>query len=288
MNGLPKNEGVSIMELSGFETYLMREERSENTISCYLRDVRSFLEWYDGDFARLSELELIRYKKYLNAKERTVITANRKLASVNAFCRYLYDARVLPEAYAAKLTKNRDKPEYKGLPADELRALRKRIHVDGNAMHICIIELLLGTGIRVSELAGLTLSDITLGEDSHIRVLGKGYVNRTLPLNDDAQDAVARYLAARGEACTDRLLLGQRGAIGRGAIELILAKYGEALGIAVTPHKLRHSLAYKLIKGGTPMTTIQQILGHESILTTNLYTQTTEQDKVEALAALAW
>lgn len=276
------------MELSGFETYLMREERSDNTISCYLRDVRAFLEWYDGDPAGVSELELIRYKKWLNAKEKTVITANRKLASVNAFCRYLYDARVLPEAYAAKLTKNRDKPEYKGLPARELCALRERIHAGGNRMHICIIELLLGTGIRVSELAGLTLSDITLGEQSHIRVLGKGSVNRTLPLNAAAREAVVQYLAVRDEAATDRLLLGQRGAIGRGAVELILGKYGAELGIAVTPHKLRHSVAYTLIKGGTPMTTIQQILGHESILTTNLYTQTTEQDKVDALAALAW
>ena len=278
-----------MLDLQGFETYLMREERSDNTIACYQRDVRAFLEWYsDNNLQRLSELDLIRYKKYLNAKERTVITANRKLASVNAFCRYLYGARVLPETYAAKLTKNRDRPEYKGLPVDDLRRLRECIHTAGDPMHICIIELLLGTGLRVSELAGLTLHDLTLEDTPHIRVLGKGSVNRTLPLNAAALTAVETYLKVRSEAATDRLLLGQRGPLGRGAIEIILAKYGEELGIRVTPHMLRHSLAYQLIKGGTPMTTIQQILGHESILTTNLYTQTTAQDKADALTRLAW
>jgi site-specific recombinase XerD len=280
---------LRMLDLQGFERYLMRKERSGNTISCYLRDVRVFLEWLGNfDLQKLGEIDLIHYKKYLNAREKTVITANRKLASVNAFCRYLYDARILSEVYTVKLTKNRDKPEYKGLPATELHDLRERIHASSNLMHICIIELLLGTGLRVSELAGLTLNDITLEENPHIRVLGKGLVSRTLPLNAAARVAVEQYLKVHGAVATDRLLVGQRGPLGRGAIEIILAGYGGELGIKVTPHMLRHSLAYQLIKSGVAMTTIQQILGHESILTTNLYTQTTAQDKADALAALAW
>jgi site-specific recombinase XerD len=277
-----------MLDLQGFEAYLMREERSENTIACYLRDVAAFLQWYEGGWESIQEMTLISYKRTLNQKENSVITANRKLASVNAFCRYLYDARMLPEVYAVKLTKNRDRPEYKGLPVAELHDLRERILESGNAMHICIIELLLATGIRVSELTGLTLSDIMLGEQSRIRVLGKGNAYRTLSLNDAAIAALEAYLAVRGVADTDRLLVGQRGALGRGAVEIILGNYGDALGIKVTPHRLRHSLAYQLIKGGIAITTIQQILGHESILTTNLYTQTTAQDKADALAALAW
>lgn len=277
------------MDLENFETYLMKEERSDNTISCYKRDVKSFLAWLDKDITKVNEFDLIRYKKYLNAKEKTVITANRKLASVNAFCRYLYDARLIAESYNVKLTKNRDKREYKGLTPEELNRLHNYILGTGNLLHICIIELLMGTGIRVSELTGLTLNDISLDENnSYIKVLGKGNINRTLPLNRETRRAVANYIDCRGEKRTQSLLVGQRGALGRGAVEIILGKYGEKLGIDITPHKLRHSLAYKLIKAGTPMTTIQQILGHESILTTNLYTQTTEQDKVEALADLVW
>jgi len=277
-----------MLDLQGFELYLMRKERSVNTIACYLRDVRAFLQWYDSDWGSIHTMTLITYKRFLNQKERSIITANRKLAGVNAFCYYLYDAQALPEVYTVKLTRNRDKPEYKGVPVDDLRRLREYIHETDNPMHICIIELLLGTGLRVSELAGLTLKDIELEENPRIRVLGKGCINRTLPLNAAARAAVEQYLEVRGENATQCLLLGQRGPLGRGAIGIILGNYGDKLGIKVTPHMLRHSLAYQLIKGGVAMTTIQQILGHESILTTNLYTQTTAQDKADALASLAW
>lgn len=277
------------MDLYEFELYLMREERSINTISCYKRDVKAFVGWYSRELSNITEFDLIGYKRYLITKEKTVITANRKIASVNAFCRYLYDARILPEAYAAKLVKNRDKPEYKGIPVEELHRLREHILQKGSLLHVCIIELLLGTGIRVSELTGLTLNDINITENNgSIRVIGKGLVNRTLPLNAAARQALGQYLLVRCESGTQRLLLGQRGAIGRGAVEIILSKYGDELGIKVTPHMIRHSLAYQLIKKQTPMTTIQQILGHESILTTNLYTQTREQDKADALESLVW
>lgn len=276
-------------DLSGFETYLMREERSENTIACYLRDVKQFFTWFDRDVRQVTELDLIAYKRFLNQKETTVITANRKLASVNAFCRYLYDARLIPEAYAAKLTKNRDKREYKGITPEECRQLRNGILAKGNPMHTCIVELLMATGIRVSELCGLTVGDLHLDTDSPtVRVLGKGMAYRTIPLNRAAVKAVASYIGDRQTEPTQRLLQGQRGALGRGAVEIILSKYGAELGIEVTPHKLRHSLAYTLVKSGTAMTTIQQILGHESILTTNLYTQTRQQDMAEALAGLSW
>lgn len=276
-----------MFDLTGFEEYLMKEERSDNTISCYLRDVSAFLEWHEKEVREINPFTLLNYKKYLNRKEQTIITSNRKLASVNAFCRYLYDARIIDEAYTVKLTKNRDKCQYKGVPEQGLRLIREDILQSGNEMHICIVEVLLGTGIRVSELAELTLQDIHL-EDDYLRIIGKGTVNRTMPLNQETKAALVAYLAVRKEHASDRLLIGQRGPIGRGAIYLILKQYGEQEHVKTTPHMLRHSLAYNLIKNGTPMTTIQQILGHESILTTNLYCQTTEQDKAEALAKIEW
>lgn len=278
-----------MLDLRDFELYLMKEERSDNTISCYLRDVKAFMTWYGEEVRTINEFALIAYKKYLIAAEKTIITSNRKLASVNAFCRYLYDVRIINEAYVVKLTKNRDKSHYKGVPEPELKVIREDIFKSNNMMHICIVEVLLGTGIRVSELAELTLNDIHISEDtSYLRIIGKGTVNRTMPLNKAAREAIEDYLKVRKESKSNRLLIGQRGPIGRGAIYLILKNYGEQEHMKTTPHMLRHSLAYKLIKTGTPMTTIQQILGHESILTTNLYTQTTEQDKVEALEGIEW
>ena len=87
-----------MLDLQGFQIYLMRLERSENTIGSYIRDAEAFLRWYDDEPESIQEMTLIHYKRYLNQQEKSVITANRKLASVNAFCWYLHDAGILPEA----------------------------------------------------------------------------------------------------------------------------------------------------------------------------------------------
>ena len=195
----------------------------------------------------------------------------------------------MADIYALKLIKNRDKGEYKGLQANDLSLLRDNIHKKGNKQHICIIEVLLATGVRVSELCSLRLQDITITQDkNHIKVIGKGSINRTIPLNTDAIKAIEDYIHVRPETLQNNLLIGQRGAYNRNAINLILETYGSKIGVKVTPHRLRHSFGYKLIKSGTPITLIQDLLGHSSILTTIRYTQTTEQDKVDALNGLVW
>ena len=218
-----------------------------------------------------------------------VVTANRKVASVNALCKWLYESGSNADKINIKAVKNRDARQYKGLEEKDLRKLRAEIHRNRNPLHICIIEILLGTGLRVSELCGLKLQDIELSErKGTIKIIGKGNIHRTLPLNKDVRKAIQDYLDARPANDSDFLLIGQRGAFNRNAINLILEKYGQRVSVDVTPHRLRHSLGYRLVKEGRAITTIQEILGHESILTTNLYTVTTEQDKVEALEALEW
>lgn len=275
-------------KLRDFTLYLMREERSENTIACYNRDIKSFATWLNKPFDETDEFDLIAYKKYLLEREKTAITANRKLASVNAFFKFLFDTKETEILLNIRLIKTRDKAKFKGLLSDTVDLFRKAVYEGGNEMHICIAELFLCDGVRVSELAGLTLDNIVISEnDNHIRILGKGMVDRTLPLSARAKDAILSYLEVRKDSPSNRLLIGKRGALGRGAIEIIIGKYAKMVGTHFTPHTLRHTLGYKLITSGTPITTIQTILGHESILTTLLYTQTTEKDKADALES-AW
>ncbi len=282
-----------MLDLSGFEVYLRSQERSKNTISCYIRDSKAFIEWYgsrtDCGIDKLIELDAIEYKKHLLSTSESVVTANRKIASINAFCKWLYESGTTPEEVSIKAVKNRDARQYKGLQEKDLRKLRAEIHRNRNKTHICIIEILLGTGLRVSELCNIKLKDIDMSErKGTIRVIGKGNVNRTVPLNKDVRKAIQDYLAVRPADESDFLLIGQRGALKRNAINLILEKYGDRVSVEVTPHSLRHTLGYKLVKEGTAITTIQQILGHDNIMTTNLYTVTTEQDMSESLEALEW
>lgn len=282
-----------MVDMSGFEVYLRSEERSKNTIGCYIRDSKVFIDWYssrtDCGLDKLIELDAIEYKKHLLNTNESVVTVNRKIASINAFCKWLYESGTTPEEVSIKAVKNRDARQYKGLEQKDLRKLRAEIHRNRNNMHICIIEILLGTGLRVSELCNIRLSDIDISErKGTIRVIGKGNVNRTIPLNKDVRKAIQDYLAIRPTNNSDFLLIGQRGALKRNAINLILEKYGNRISVEVTPHSLRHTLGYKLVKEGTAITTIQQILGHDNIMTTNLYTVTTEQDMSDSLDALEW
>lgn len=288
-----KKEGcVGMFDLKGYELSLYKAEFSQNTVSCYIRDTKEFLKWLEGRNKHITEIDeflLIKYKKHLMDNNKSILSTNRKLASLNSFCKFLYSDLVLEEIFTIKLIKNRDKGEYKGLQPNDLHRLREEIHQQGNKQHICIFELLLATGIRVSELCDLRLQDIIITDSKrYIKVVGKGSVNRTIPINNDARTAIEEYIKVRPETTADNLIIGQRGAYNRNAINLILEKYGNKLGIKVTPHNLRHSFGYKLITNGTPITMIQDLLGHSSILTTIRYTQTTEQDKIDALNGLTW
>lgn len=278
--------------IQGFEAHLRSKDRSNNTISCYLRDTVAFMAWYRGKteygLDKLIELDGVEYKKYLQAIDQSVVTINRKLASINVFCRWMLKQGYIREEIRIEPIRNRDVRQYKGLEDKDLWKLRNEIHRLGNRMHICMIEILIGTGVRVSELVGIRLKDIELSERmGKLRILGKGNAQRTLPMNKDVRKALTRYLEIRIESESEYLFIGQRGAFERNAVNLILNKYGDRVHVKVTPHMLRHTLGYRLVKS-TPLTTIQQILGHDHVSTTNIYTLTTEKDMAEALANIEW
>ena len=279
--------------INGFEDYLKAKDKSINTISCYIRDTKAFIKWYEGrtdaGIESVIELDLVEYKKHLQSSSEAVITINRKLASINSFIKYMHQEGIINEAISVGIIKDKDKKQFKGIEDRELWKLRNEIHRSGNQMHICIIEVLLQTGIRVSELVNIKLKDMKISErKGSLQVIGKGNAKRTLPLNKDARKAIEKYLEVRQNNDSEYLFIGQRGAIKRNAVNLILNKYGERVQIKVTPHMARHTLGYHLVKKQVEITTIQQILGHESIVTTNLYTRTPEKDMVDALEGLEW
>ncbi len=279
--------------INGFENYLKAKDKSINTISCYIRDTKAFIKWYEGrtdsGIEKVIELDLVEYKKHLQGSGDEVITINRKLASINSFLKYMHQEDIINEVISVGIIKDKDKKQFKGIEDKELWKLRNEIHRSGNQMHICIIEVLLQTGIRVSELVNIKLKDMKISErKGSLQVIGKGNAKRTIPLNKDARKVIEKYLEVRQDDDSEYLFIGQRGSIKRNAVNLILNKYGERVQIKITPHMARHTLGYHLVKKQVEITTIQQILGHESIVTTNLYTRTPEKDMVDALEGLEW
>jgi integrase/recombinase XerD len=147
-----------------------------------------------------------------------------------------------------------------------------------------ILELLYGAGLRISELVGLDVDDVDL-EDAAVRVLGKGSKERLVPIGRMARDAVAAYLTrGRPALATGRsrgaLFLNTRGGrLTRQSCSRLLDAHRTRAGITrvVTPHDLRHSFATHLLEGGADVRVVQELLGHASVATTQVYTLVTNE-----------
>lgn len=277
----------------GFKIWLMERGKSDNTISCYIRDVKQFRGYasiygFDG-VCDVPQIFLQHFKKFQKGTGASITTINRRFASINTFYKYLYQQGFNDEEIKVEPYKDKNIKQYKGLTEQQLWKLRNEIYKSKNKMHICIFEMLINTGIRVSELVGIKVSDMEISQrKGSLTVIGKGEVVRTIHLNKTARNAITKYLKVRRNDWSEYLFVGQRGNLKRNAVNVILKKYGDRIGIKVTPHMTRHTLGYNLIKQGTAITTIQQILGHENIQTTNRYTLTVELDVNEALEKLEW
>ncbi len=152
-----------------------------------------------------------------------------------------------------------------------------------------LLNLLLYAGLRVAEAAALQVNDLTIGERSGKVIVraGKGRKYREVPLHREARRALRDYLAVRPSGQGDSLFLGQRGPLSERGIQLRLVALGKAAGVEVTPHVLRHTFGTRLLReADADLVTVSQLMGHESVVTTTLYTQPTEADLAEAVEGM--
>jgi integrase/recombinase XerD len=210
----------------------------------------------------------------------------RALSSVRAFHRFLLregQVRTDPTAPVVRPKLPRSLP--KPLSVEEVA--RVLAAPDGSAKGLrdrAVLETLYGAGLRISELVGLDVDDVDLEEGS-VRVLGKGGKERDVPIGRYARDAVSAYLTrVRPQFATPRsrsaLFLNQRGGrLTRQGCAGILAARAEEAGIGkkVSPHTLRHSFATHLLEGGADIRVVQELLGHASVATTQVYTLVTKE-----------
>lgn len=216
----------------------------------------------------------------------------RKEASLRSFFHYLFaKAEVLdddPMKSVDSPKRRQTQPRY----LTEQEAVRLLSAVDGghSARDYCILTLLLNCGLRVSELTGIDMGDIR--EDGTLRVHGKGGKTRTLYLNDACVAALARYLPLRPQILgPDRnaLFLSQKQCrMSSDAVQSLVKKYLKAAGIdpkGLSPHKLRHTAATLMLRSGVDVRTLQEVLGHSSISTTQIYTHIDNEGLRVAAAA---
>jgi len=273
-------------ELSQFLTSLKHEKNaSPHTISSYRRDLLQLAVFLEERKVKLKEVDNIVLRGFLavlQEKKNKKSTIARKLASIRTFFQFCIKMKWLednPAKVVATPKQERHVPSF--LSEDEMAEF---LDIPDSRQPLdlrdkCLLELLYATGIRVSELVGINLEDVDFTERL-IRIRGKGKKERLVPFGKKAEDSLASYIRARrellkGEGDDAALFLNYRGErLTSRSVERIVDKYIRitALQRKISPHSLRHSFASHLLSRGADLRVIQELLGHESLATTQKYT----------------
>jgi integrase/recombinase XerD len=271
---------------------------SDHTLKAYRRDLLRYVSFLSGrGITEVNEVEESTVRSFAASLSASThgpdelpyraTSVARTLSTVRSFHRFLLREGVAERDPAAglrqpKLPRSLPHP----LSVDEVGRLLDA-PAPGTPVGLrdrALLELLYGSGLRVSELVGLDVDDVDL-EEGAVRVLGKGGKEREVPLGTFGRDAVRTYLTrARPVFAHERsggaVLLSQRGGrLSRQSVNRILAAHVAAarIGRRVTPHSLRHSFATHLLEGGADVRVVQELLGHASVATTQIYTLVTEE-----------
>lgn len=264
-------------------TYVALRNFAEATRRGYASDLRHFLAYLSTTLGIESANEVRRSHLYhylaeLDKRGRAGATRARKIAAIKSFFGYLEDIGAISVNPAQRIPRPKQElHEPRVLTEDKYRRLQQACRDHGRDR--AIIELFLQTGLRLSEAAGLCLSDLQLPADASeksvgaVRVEGKGRKQRTVSLNWKAWQAIATYLAKRPATDCPNLFLSKNSlALSGRAIQRIVKKYMAKAEIArASVHTLRHTFATHMVKKGTNLRVIQEALGHTSLQTTSRY-----------------
>ena len=262
----------------------LEEGLSRNTLESYRRDLAGFSVWQAGagkDLPGAAQADIERYlaRRFATCKARSI---SRLVASLRRLYRFLLRENRIqtdPSLQIASPKLPRSLP--KSLSEDDVVALLQApdTHADLGLRDRAMLETLYATGLRVSELVGLKVAEVSL-EMGVLRVIGKGSKERLVPLGEEALDWIRRYLGvARPTLLNGRLseslFVTQRGgAMTRQAFWYLIKRYARQAGIdkPLSPHVLRHAFATHLLNHGADLRVVQMLLGHADISTTQIYT----------------
>jgi integrase/recombinase XerD len=277
-------------ELEGFLA-LLAAQRAPRTVEAYRRDLAALQAWLGRPVGSASTEELERYIAELRAQGLSSATIARRTASTRSFFRHLtlLGQREDNPAAALELPRKTRRLPRTLSPAEAQRLVEAARGTTPRALRDhALVELLYGAGLRVSEAVGLERTAVDL-DQRLVRCIGKGGKERIVPLGRPGADALRRYLS-RGRPFLERrhrpelFLNAQGGALTRAGAFLILRRLAEKAGLEperIHPHLLRHSFATHLLEGGADLRSVQEMLGHADLGTTELYTHVSDRRRRE-------
>ena len=273
--------------ITSFLEYLVVEKRlAKNTILSYRRDLGSLEKFISKQKAKIIESATSTdIQDFISSDFETGLSARtiqRKVSSIRAFFNFLKERKAIKDNPAKNIRTPRSKSYLpRTIDPDQItRLLRNSGKTFFEIRDKTMLEIFYSCGLRLSELVGLNLKDISL-ENSSLRVLGKGNKERVLPIGVKAKESLVHWLKHRNKLKKelsereDALFLSIRGKrISRRNVQKRLAAWGLKLGVAekIYPHKIRHSFATHLLESSQDLRAVQELLGHENIGTTQIYT----------------
>ena len=264
-------------------------------MDAYRRDLLDLQRRLGREVSSATTADLLAYLAALRADGLAGTTISRRISAIRSFFAHQVMLGTRRDNPAAELDSPRRRPKLPRTlsPREAERLIEAAAGTQPRALRdAALVELLYGAGLRVSEAVGLERAGVDLDERL-VRCIGKGGKERVVPIGRSATEALRRYLS-RGRPYLDRryrpelFLNAQGGALTRAGAFLILRRLAEKAGLEagrVHPHLLRHSFATHLLEGGADLRSVQEMLGHADLATTELYTHVTDKRRREAYFA---
>ncbi len=273
------------------------EGSSVNTVLSYRLDLEQFAEWCNADFAKVATTDIANYMTWLKQRHYAVKSVLRKISVLRDFFKFLYSEKVISANPMLKIMAPKsEKPLPKFLTPQEVNLLmnkaKQKNGIRARRMAV-MLELMYACGLRVSELTGLPENCINF-DKKQILVRGKGSKERLIPMADQTLKAIISYLQEREKFIRGRRSVwlfpsaqSKQGHITRDGFAKDLKNLAIECGISptkVSPHVLRHSFATHLLHNGADLRSVQKMLGHEDIATTEIYTHIIPEDLIGVVA----
>lgn len=277
--------------LENYLSYASAEKGlSRNSVESYEFDLKKFQDFLtskEKDFISFSRNDIIDFVEMIRGKSYSLSSICRFLSSIKGLCKYLIIENIRKDDPSESLqSPKRWERLPKSLSIADIRAfLESSLSQASDAVSVrnhVMFELMYSSGLRVSEIISLKLEDVNL-EAGFLRVMGKGSKERIVPVNLRAVEAIKQYLVHQRSKILKKkkspfLFITSRGSpMTRQRFWQAIKEFGKNLGIQISPHVMRHSFATHLLEGGADLRSLQKMLGHSDISTTQIYTKVTAE-----------
>ena len=271
------------------DDFLGAHDYSRHTDRAIRSDLAKFAGWFSAannepfDATRVTVRDVADFREHLaRVRRQSVATVNRSLVSIRRFLGHLVLSGDLPDNPAESVRELRRVPTVpKGLTTGKVRKILREIELRQDRRAGGIIGLMLFGGLRVSDVVGLELSDVTITPRSGQVICrhGKGNKLRIVPLPVEARRMLSIYLECRPPVQEQAVFIGERGPLTDDGVRAVCSRYAAITGVKFSPHTLRHTFAHRFLAStNNDIVALAQILGHESLNTTAIYTQRSQDE----------